>query len=286
MKIAITGGAGLFGRGLQAALAEEHEVVSLTHADLDITDSVGVRRVLTRISPHLVVHTAALPDIDYCETHPDEAQRVNVEGTQNVVTGTAALGAGLAHISTDAVFDGKKSTPYIETDATNPISVYGRSKLDAELAVQEYERHWIFRVSVLFGPGKTNFVSKAVARVRSGQKHLAASDQLGSATYTLDASRKILEVVEAKKYGLYHLCNSGPCTRMELAEQAIIDVGMNPGMIEGVPGETMGRPGPRLKYAVMEMRALRKAGFEPPRPWQDALKDYIAKYESSHGKSE
>ena len=286
MKIAITGGAGLFGRGLQAALAEEHEVVSLTHADLDITDSVGVRRVLTRISPHLVVHTAALPDIDYCETHPDEAQRVNVEGTQNVVTGTAALGAGLAHISTDAVFDGKKSTPYIETDATNPISVYGRSKLDAELAVQEYERHWIFRVSVLFGPGKTNFVSKALARVCSGQKHLAASDQLGSATYTLDASRKILEVVEAKKYGLYHLCNSGPCTRMELAEQAIIDVGMNPGMIEGVPGETMGRPGPRLKYAVMEMRALRKAGFEPPRPWQDALKDYIAKYESSHGKSE
>jgi len=286
LKIAITGGAGLFGRGLQAALAEEHEVVSLTHADLDITDSVGVRRVLTRISPHLVVHTAALPDIDYCETHPDEAQRVNVEGTQNVVTGTAALGAGLAHISTDAVFDGKKSTPYIETDATNPISVYGRSKLDAELAVQEYERHWIFRVSVLFGPGKTNFVSKAVARVRSGQKHLAASDQLGSATYTLDASRKILEVVEAKKYGLYHLCNSGPCTRMELAEQAIIDVGMNPGMIEGVPGETMGRPGPRLKYAVMEMRALRKAGFEPPRPWQDALRDYIAKYESSHGKSE
>ena len=286
MKIAITGGGGLFGRGLQAALAEEHEVVSLTHADLDITDSVGVRRVLTRISPHLVVHTAALPDIDYCETHPDEAQRVNVEGTQNVVTGTAALGAGLAHISTDAVFDGKKSTPYIETDATNPISVYGRSKLDAELAVQEYERHWIFRVSVLFGPGKTNFVSKAVARVRSGQKHLAASDQLGSATYTLDASRKILEVVEAKKYGLYHLCNSGPCTRMELAEQAIIDVGMNPGMIEGVPGDTMGRPGPRLKYTVMEMRALRKAGFEPPRPWQDALRDYIAKYESSHGKSE
>ena len=286
MKIAITGGGGLFGRGLQAALAEEHEVVSLTHADLDITDSVGVRRVLTRISPDLVVHTAALPDIDHCETHPDEAQRVNVEGTQNVVTATAALGAGLAHISTDAVFDGKKSTPYIETDATNPISVYGRSKLDAELAVQEYERHWIFRVSVLFGPGKTNFVSKAVARVRSGQKHLAASDQLGSATYTLDASRKILEVVEAKKYGLYHLCNSGPCTRTELAEQAIIDVGMNPGMIEGVPGDTMGRPGPRLKYAVMEMRALRKAGFEPPRPWQDALKDYIAKYESSHGKCE
>ena len=266
LKIAITGAAGLFGRGLQLALESEHEVVPLSHADLDITNSAGVRSVLMRIRPDLVVHTAALPDIDYCETHPDEAQRVNVEGTRNVVKAAAAAGAGLVHISTDAVFDGKKATPYIETDATNPISVYGRSKLNAELAVQEYDRHWIFRVSVLFGPGKENFVSKAVARVRGGQKHLVASDQLGSATYTLDAAHKILEVVKAKQYGLFHLCNLGPCSRMELAKQAIVDVGMNPEMIEGVPGEVMGRPGPRLKYAVMEMRALREAGFELPRP--------------------
>jgi dTDP-4-dehydrorhamnose reductase len=280
LKIAITGAAGLFGRGLHLALESEHEVVPLSHADLEITNSAGVRSVLARIKPDLVVHTAALPDIDYCETHPDEAHRVNVEGTQHVATATAAVGAGLVHISTDAVFDGKKAAPYLETDTTNPISVYGRSKLDAELAVQEYERHWIFRVSVLFGPGKANFVSKTVARVRTGQKHLVASDQLGSATYTLDAASKILEVVKAKKYGLYHLCNLGPCTRMKLAEQAVVDVGMNPEMIEGVPGETMGRPGPRLKYAVMEMHALREAGFESPRPWQDALKEYLAKYQS------
>jgi dTDP-4-dehydrorhamnose reductase len=280
LKIAITGAAGLFGRGLQSALESEHQVVPLRRADLDITSASEVRRVLAGINPDVVVHTAALPDIDYCEMHPDEAHRVNVEGTKNVVTATAAVGTGLVHISSDAVFDGKKQIPYIETDATNPISVYGRTKLGAELAVQDYERHWIFRVSVLFGPGKANFVSKAVARVRSGQKQVVASDQMGSATYTLDAAHKILEVVDAKKYGLYHLCNSGPCSRMELAKQTMFEVGMNPEMIEGVPGEMMGRPGPRLKYAVMEMRALREAGFALPRPWQDALKEYLAKCES------
>jgi len=240
VRIAITGAAGLFGKGLQKVMEEAHEVTGLRHSELDITERDQVLRVFTELGPELIVHTAALPDIDYCETHPDEAQLVNVQGTRNLVDAAVVTGAGLVHISTDAVFDGQKRTPYVESDVTNPISVYGHTKLDAERAVQRYPKHWIFRVSVLFGPGKDNFVSKAIARVRAGQKHLVASDQLGSATYTIDAGRKILEVVVARKYGLYHLCNTGPCTRLELAQETIRRAGLDAALIEGVPGGSMG----------------------------------------------
>jgi dTDP-4-dehydrorhamnose reductase len=278
LKIAITGAAGRFGHGLQMALEPKHAVFPVRHADVDTTKADDVVRVLAGINPDVVIHAAALPDIDYCETHPEETQKVNVEGTRNVMRAAAQFGAGLVHISTDAVFDGAKEAPYVERDPTNPISVYGRSKLAAEQVVKEYEKHWIFRVSVLFGPGKENFVSKAIQQVRAGMVHKVASDQLGSATYTLDAGEKILEVVEAKAYGLYHLCNSGPCTRLDLAKQAVADAGLDPELVQGMPTASMSRPGPRVKYAVMEMAALRDRGFEEPRRWEEALREYVKTY--------
>lgn len=281
MKIAIAGAAGRFGRGLQLALQQKHTTYPLRHADFDITKADEVDRVLTRIYPDVVIHAAALPDIDYCETHPEETEWVNVEGTRNVMRAVAHLSAGLVHISTDAVFDGTKGAPYVETDRTNPISVYGRSKLAAEQVVKGYEKSWIFRVSVLFGPGKENFVSKAIEQVRAGVVHKVASDQLGSATYTLDAAQKIIEVVAAKAYGLYHLCNVGPCTRMDLAKQAVRDAGLDTELVQGIPSASMSRPGPRVNYAVMEMAALRDRGFEAPRRWQEAVSDYVKTYVQS-----
>jgi len=278
VKIAITGAAGRFGQGLQIAFAPRHSVFALRHADVDITNPGDVRRAFGEIQPDVIVHTAALPDIDYCETHPEEAQRVNVDGTRNIVSAAAEVGAGVVHISTDAVFDGAKGAPYVETDQTNPISVYGRSKVAAEKVVESYKEHWIFRVSVLFGPGKENFVSKTVQEIRKGVEHKVASDQLGSATHTVDAGEKILEVVEAKAYGLYHLCNAGPCTRFDLAKQAVADAGLDPELVKGMRGASLGRPGPRVKYSVMEMAALQEHGFALPRPWQEALREYVTRF--------
>lgn len=271
----------MFGKGLQQVLAKTEQAIPLTHRDLDITRADQVMRKFAELEPDVVVHAAALPDIDYCEMHPEEAHLVNAVGTRNVVAAAASIGAAVAHISTDAVFDGAKRSPYVETDATNPISVYGRSKLEAERAVQEYDRHFIFRVSVLFGPGKANFVSKTLRAVVAGEIYRVASDQLGSATYTLDAAQKILEVVKARAYGLYHLCNFGQCSRLDLAEQAVADARLDRSKIEAIPGSSMGRPGPRVKYAVMEMKALRDRGFALPRPWQEALREYL-RHEGVH----
>jgi dTDP-4-dehydrorhamnose reductase len=275
MRVAITGAAGLFGHGLVAAFSTRHEVFPLTRADADITDAEAFRAALEHIHPDLVVHSAAIPDLDICEADPASALRVNYQGTRNVADAALHVGAGLVHISTDAVFDGSKATPYVETDPTAPITTYGRTKLQAEEAAKTLERYWIFRVSVLFGPGKINFVEKGLRKLAAGEEYKVASDQLGCATHTVDAGLKIMEVVEVGHYGLYHLANQGACSRFELARTAAELAGLDPAKVIGVPDALMQRRAPRLKYAVMDMEALRNAGFALPRPWQEALADYV-----------
>jgi dTDP-4-dehydrorhamnose reductase len=275
MKIAITGAAGLFGHGLVAAFSTRHEVFPLTRADADITNEQAISVVLERVRPDVIVHPAGIPDIDICEVDPDKGFLVNSQGTRHVVEAARRVGAGLAHISTDAVFDGRKQTPYVESDPTGPITVYGRSKLQAEQAVTTLERHWIFRVPVLYGPGKTNFIEKGLRKVAAGEEYKVASDQIGNSTHTVDAGLKIMEIVEARRYGLYHLSNQGACTRYELARKAVELAGLDPAKVVGVPDALMKRRAPRLKYAVMEMEALRRGGFTLPRPWQEALAEYV-----------
>jgi dTDP-4-dehydrorhamnose reductase len=275
MKVAITGAAGLFGQTLVAAFSSRHVVFPLTRADADITRAASVRAVLERIRPEVVVHSAAIPDLDIADADPERAHLVNVSGTQHVVESARAVGAEVVYISTDAVFDGKNTRPYVETDVPSPITVYGRTKLGGEVIVQAQPEHWIFRVPVLFGPGKTNFIEKGLRKLVAGDQYVVACDQKGCATYTLDAAYEIIEVVEARRYGLYHLTNQGACTRYELARYAAELAGLDPGKVVGVPADQMGRRAPRLKYSVMEMAALRAAGLSLPRPWQEALADYV-----------
>lgn len=275
MRVAITGAAGLFGHGLVAAFSSRHTVFPMTRATADITVAESVRAALEGIRPDVVVHPAGIPDLDIADADPAQAHLVNVDGTRHVVESAHAVGAQVVYISTDAVFDGKKTTPYVESDLPSPITVYGRTKLDGEIAVQTQPNYWIFRVPVLFGPGKTNFVEKGLHKIVSGEQYVVAGDQEACAAYTLDAAYKIMEVVEARRYGLYHLANQGACSRYELARRAAELAGLDPGKIVAVPSDQMGRRAPRLKYSVMEMAALKAAGFSLPRPWQEALAEYI-----------
>ena len=275
LKVAITGSNGLFGHALTRVFGGRHEVVPLSRRDFDLTDHDRMREVLRRVQPRLIVHPAGIPDIDRCEREPALAMAVNSEATKALTEIAAEIGAALAYISTDAVFDGKKTSPYMETDPTNPPSVYGRTKLLGEHAVETFAEHWIFRVSVLFGPGKTNFVEKGLRALAAGDDYTVAADQVGSATYTIDAARKILEVVEARRFGLYHLSNQGACSRLEFAVAAAALAGLDQRKIIGRATDQMGRIGPRLKYAVMEMKALVASGFALPRPWREALCEYV-----------
>jgi dTDP-4-dehydrorhamnose reductase len=275
MKIAITGANGLFGHGLVRIMSAQHEVFPMTRATADLTDVAALRRALISEKPDVVVHTAGLPDPDVCESEPERAFAANVLATRNVVNVARELSFAVAHISTDSVFDGAATTPRTETDPVAPISVYGKTKLLAEEAVKALDRHWIFRVSVLFGPGKENFVDKGLRLLREGSPFTVASDQLGSATNTLDAASKILEVIASGHYGTFHLCNQGECTRLELARYAAELAHLPSDNIIGKPLAEMKRKGPRPKYAVMEMKALADAGISLPRHWKDALADYV-----------
>jgi dTDP-4-dehydrorhamnose reductase len=275
MKVAITGAAGLFGHGLVGVFATRHTVFPLTRADADLTKAEEVRAAFAEVGPDIVVHPAGIPDLDICEADPARGYLVNVHATRHVVEAAREVAAAVAYISTDAVFDGKKQTPYTESDPTIPPTVYGRTKLRGEQIVRTLPAHWIFRVSVLFGPGKTNFVENGLRKIAAGETYVVAADQVGSATYTVDAAQKIMEVVEARRYGLYHLSNQGVCSRYDLARHAAELAGLDTTKVIGKRSDQIGRRAVRLKYAVMAMDALEKAGFTPPRPWQEALAEYL-----------
>ncbi|HEY2393851.1 MAG TPA: NAD(P)-dependent oxidoreductase [Candidatus Angelobacter sp.] len=277
MKIAITGANGLFGCGLVRVIGARHNVYPMTRAVADLTDIGAVRSALLLEKPDVLIHTAGIPDPDLCESEPERAFSNNVLATRNVVAVAQELSFPVAHISTDAVFDGAANSPRVETDAVGPISVYGKTKLLAEQEVAVLNRYWIFRISVLFGPGKDNFVDKGFRTLRQGTTYTVASDQEGSATYTLDAASKILKVIESKRYGLFHLCNQGACTRLELARFAAELANLPAENVIGKPMAEMKRKAPRPKYSVMQMKALANAGILLPRHWKEALAEYVAR---------
>ena len=275
MKIAITGSAGLFGCALVQVFAERHNVFALGRADADITDAGQVRSCFERILPEVVIHSAAIRDLDIAEANPAEAFRVNVHGTRNVAEAAHSVGAAVAYISTDSVFDGQREAPYVETDVAIPPTVYGRTKLRGEQITAQLPRYWNFRVSVLFGPGKINMIDKVLEAGSRGEEYVAPSDHVGNATYTLDAARTIREVIEAGRCGTYHVVNQGAVSRLELARRAAEIGGFDPAKVVGKPSSEMGRRAARPKHSVLLMQALEQAGFALPRAWPDALEAYI-----------
>jgi len=275
MKIAITGAGGLFGYGLAQVLGGRHHVIPLGRAEADITNAAQVRACLETALPEVVIHSAAIRDLDISEADPAEAFLVNVHGTRNVVEAAQSIGAAVAYISTDSVFDGQREQPYVESDVAIPPTVYGRTKLRGEQITARMPRYWIFRVSVLFGPGKTNMVDNVLNAISLGREYVAPSDQTGNATYTLDAAHTIGEVIESGRCGTYHVANQGGVSRLDLARRAAEIAGFDMSKVVGKPSAELGRLAPRPKRSVMLMRALEKGGFALPRPWPEALDAYI-----------
>lgn len=278
MRVLISGAAGLFGNGLTQVFVTEHIVFPITHAVVDTTNAAAIRDLFVKLEPEIVIHAAAIADPDTCEENPTLAFSVNVEGTRNVVEAAREIDAGVAFISTDSVFDGKKTSPYVETDATTPNTVYGRTKVQGEEIVRTLPAQWIFRVPVLFGFGKVKFVEKGLIKLSKGEEFSAALDQVASTAYTLDAASKIMELVDARAYGTFHIANAGSCSRYELACRAAEFAGLNPALVIGKQRSEMGNRAERLPYSVLEMRELKQRGIAAPRSWEEALKEYIREW--------
>jgi dTDP-4-dehydrorhamnose reductase len=216
--------------------------------------------------PDLVLHAAAWTDVDGAENEPQEAAAVNVGGTANA----AALGAPLVYFSSDYVFDGRKLAPYVESDAPNPLSAYGRSKAFGEAAAGE--QAWIVRSSWLFGPTGNNFVRTMLRLGNERDEVAVVDDQVGAPTYVGDLAAAVRELVELP-HGIWHVAAEGECTWFEFAN-AIFEEAQIECRVRAISTEELGRPAPRPAYSV-----LRSERAEAPRlpHWREGLRACLAR---------
>lgn len=273
----------MLGQDLVAELRSRHEVIPLTRSDADITDAPRIIGAIERAQPQVVVHCAAFTAVDDCESQASLAFRVNAEGTHNVAAACRKAHAGLVYMSTDYVFDGEKSSPYVETDEPNPINVYGRSKLEGERRAQEalgeVPRAWMVRVSWLFGPLGRNFVRTILERARRGDTLRVVDDQVGSPTYTVDAAQKIEQIVERGTPGIYHVTNQGYCSWFDLAEEILrqaADLGkLDSASLVRISSAELRRPARRPRNSRLANARLEAEGLGLLPRWQDALRRYL-----------
>jgi dTDP-4-dehydrorhamnose reductase len=275
MKIVVVGARGMLGTDLMQVLVA-HGVTGFDLPELDITDAEMSRGLLRDVHPEVVIDAAAMTNVDYCETHAEEAFLVNGQGTGNLAAAAHALGAKLVYYSTDYVFDGICAGAYHEQDAPNPQNVYGRSKLRGEEFVRSAcPDHLILRTSWLFGCHGTNFIRTIVGAAREGRTLRVVDDQRGSPTYTRDLAARTLALLEKDGRGTYHATNSGSCTWYELARRSVEWANIAGASVEPVKTHQFPRPAPRPACSILSNARMLQEGYPPMRPWQEAARDYV-----------
>jgi len=281
-RVAVIGSTGQLGHDLVEILraANRFEVVALDHSQIECADAASVRRVLLPLRARAVINCAAFVRVDDCESLAREAFAVNALGALNVARAAAESGAKCVYLSTDYVFDGAKDSPYVESDATAPINVYGASKLAGEHLVRQAAPDWlIVRVASLFGKtgarGKGgNFIETILANARKGEPLKVVDDILISPTYTRDASRAIAQLISAGVTGIMHAANSGACTWYEFAKTAL-DLCQLAAPIAAVSSSQFPTPTRRPRNsALASLRLSQEFNITMP-PWRDALRAYL-----------
>ena len=277
-KVLIFGGTGQLGSDLVEVLQNSgsFDVVPLTHEMADCTDADAVRRAVLQCRPQFVINSAAYVRVDDCEDHATDAFAVNAVGAHHIARACAEIDACCVYISTDYVFDGEKKTPYVESDRTNPINVYGASKLAGEHLVRQATQHWlIVRMASLFGKtgarGKGgNFIETILAKAKMGEALKVVGDIRISPTYTRDAAKAIAGLLDGRQEGFVHVANSGNCTWYEFARQAL-DYCRIAAPLCAVPSTAFPMRARRPQRSFLESEILSPAMAT----WRDALSRYL-----------
>ncbi|MBB5324211.1 dTDP-4-dehydrorhamnose reductase [Anoxybacillus tepidamans] len=276
MKIVVTGANGQLGQELVRQLQQTNfELYSFTKSDLDITNESIVNEVITKIKPDIIINAAAYTKVDQAEIEEETAYLVNAFGQRSLAVAAEKVGAKICYISTDYVFDGNSAIPYREYDQTNPLGVYGKSKLvGEELTKSLCSRYFIVRTAWVYGEFGQNFVKTMLRLAKEKEEIGVVNDQIGSPTYTVDLAHFIIELVQTEKFGIYHATNSEACSWYEFAkaifEESNIKVKVNPITTEQFP-----RPAARPKYSVLDNFAMKVNGFPMLRHWREALKEFL-----------
>ncbi len=282
-RILILGGKGRLGAALARKWAPRHEVTALARPELDVSDLAALERLLAAVDFDVLVNGAGLTNVDRCETAREEAETVNARAPGVMARAASLKGARLIHFSTDYVFDGRKTTPYDETDEARPLSYYGRTKLDGEAAaLAGFPRHLAVRVSWVFGPDKPSFVDAIVERALTRDRVEAIADKTSSPTFSEDVADWLEPFFDQDlPGGLYHACNGGGCTWREYGQHAL-DSAARAGAplkarnVEPVPLASMKAfVAPRPPHTVMNTARLCAVTGVTPRSWQSAVEEYL-----------
>ena len=278
MKVLVTGAGGMLGQDVASvARGLKHEVVALTRDDLDITDPRRVERTIARERPGAVINCAAWTDVDGAEQNEEQASRVNGEGAGFVASAAANVEAKTLYVSTDYVFDGSKKGPYLESDETNPIQAYGRSKLAGERATALADsRSFIVRSSWLYGPGGGNFVETMLRLGAGDAPVLVVNDQVGSPTYTGHLAIGLVRLIDSTAYGVHHMAGTGSCSWYEFALEIFKTAGVE-AKVMAATSDMLDRAATRPANSVLECG--REAPIRLPE-WRRGLADYLEREEA------
>ena len=293
-KVFITGCGGMLGNAIYPyfkarapeilaidIVIEQHEKDWLNY--LDVREPEQLKKAFREFQPDLVLHLAALVDVERCEQDPADAESTNATSTRNIAELCEQNGVTMVYISTGGVFDGKKDGFYTEDDQPNPIMVYAQTKYDGELAVREVlKRHYIIRPGWMVGGGPNidhKFVKLILQQIREGKKTIhAVTDKIGTPTYTHDFAMTLFALLETDKYGTYHMVGKGAGTRFDVAKE-IVDICGYSDEIKMVEVSsdyfTKDFPVPRPDNERLMNAGLEALGINKMRPWQVAIRDYI-----------
>ncbi len=275
MRLLVIGADGMLGRAVVDVAARlGHDVRTATGADVDITDADATSGLLAAGRPRAVVNCAAYTDVDGAEADWQTAEAVNVRGAGNVAAAAAEVGAFVVHLSTDYVFDGSKREPWLESDATGPLSVYGETKLAGEHAVASTaSAHAIVRTAWLFGAGGRNFVDTMLALGAERDEVSVVTDQVGCPTWTVHLAGALVELAEhPQETGIHHIAAAGSCSWNELALETFERAGIDCRVLPAT-SEQFVRPARRPAYSVLGTERRSPLLLAP---WQDGLAQYIA----------
>ena len=291
MKILVTGVGGQLGHDVMNELARRgHEAVGsdlaetvdtpYAYVSMDLTDDASVQRVIAEIKPEAVIHCAAWTAVDAAEDaeNRDLVKAVNVDGTASVARACKALDCKMIYISTDYVFNGKGETPW-DPDCKEyaPLSVYGSTKLEGELAVAKtLEKYFIVRIAWVFGVNGKNFIKTMLNVGRKYDTVRVVNDQIGTPTYTFDLSRLLVDMIESEKYGYYHATNEGGfISWYDFTKEIYRQAGLSTNVLPVTTEEYGLTKAVRPNNSRLDKSKLVKMGFEPLPDWKDALARYL-----------
>jgi dTDP-4-dehydrorhamnose reductase len=280
VKALVVGAGGQLGRELRERLGDEL-LWAGGRAELDVTDHAGLAALVAHVRPDVVFNAAAYNRVDAAESEPDRAFAVNALAPRALATAARDAGALIVHVSTDYVFDGASSRPYLEDDPAHPLSVYGASKLAGELHVAASgAEHLVVRTSGVLGRGGSaqkggSFVDRILAQARAGKPLRVVADQVFAPTFAGELADALIGLVRRGGRGLYHVTNEGACSWHELAVASLAATGLaRP--VEPIAAAELKLPARRPAYSVLDTARFRALGLPRLRHWQDALAEQLA----------